>query len=105
MDVLELASRAKDAPAESMAEARAAALGGITQLSLAITEHAREQLTAELAERVYQALLRGLDDYSVDRRGDIGSMCVGNHNLVLSYVGLKLRWFPLPVLEHGPWTG
>lgn len=76
MKALETASRAADASAESMAEARAAALGGISQLCLAIAEHASEQLTPELAERIYNGLLRGLEDYSVDRRGDIGSMYV-----------------------------
>lgn len=57
-----------------MAEARAAAYTSMTLLAEEILSTQEAPLEIEAARSIYASLLRGLEDYSIDRRGDIGSL-------------------------------
>ena len=82
LDALIHAASFPDLDAECLAEARAAALWGLCLLCKRLLAHNDQCLTEERASRTYEAFVRGLEDYTIDRRGDVGSK-----------YGLRLRFF------------
>lgn len=73
MDTLVDAAKFPDQETENLAEARAAAIRGLCCVCDSILDADPSALTAALAQRIFDALVRGLDDYTIDRRGDVGS--------------------------------
>lgn len=75
IDALVQAAAFPDLDAECLAEARAAALVGLCALCKRLLAHSDQSLTPARATRAFAAMVQGLDDYTIDRRGDVGSKC------------------------------
>eukprot|EP00049_Salpingoeca_infusionum_P003287 m.65120 g.65120 ORF g.65120 m.65120 type:complete len:1273 (-) comp12047_c0_seq2:165-3983(-) len=66
------AAKVPDLPSECLAEARASAIEALADLTAACIED-KEVVIEPRFEDILNTLLQGLDDYTIDSRGDVGS--------------------------------